>query len=437
MRRGSVLLLALFVIATLSVVVLSFAFEAHQQGGINLYVRERNRANRLIEPGRIIGETIMLGYSEAKEWTEDEDPKDLDEEDRWYLQKRALKFDTRCKVGPILMDEDDPDSGTVTVEIELANSGAENGINVNELYEGGDKNYALRWQMILTSTGIDEEQEVEVKEADGSGSKKHNLINHLIACWQDWRDEDDNVSRGPLAEYEPEEDDGAESAWYKEYYEEQEKESHGSKAEREQAKEDRRTPRNGAIPDIKELGYIRGFRDFPSVLTGGYLYDGTEYEKEFEKGSPENPQLKGIVSLFGTSGSAKITLTPETTIDQLLTIPGIYPEDLDDQEDSQNLAQAILDGLKVMPEDYDVDETRDWWPYKDWQDLNTRIEDLVDSSVKLGEEANQYIEWQPSETSVFKMKIVGRSAGMKREVSCECYVNSKDKKVRYIKWRED
>ena len=437
MRRGSVLLLALFVIATLSVVVLSFAFEAHQQGGINLYVRERNRANRLIEPGRIIGETVMLGYSEAKEWTEDEDPKDLDEEDRWYLQKRALKFDTRCKIGPILMDEDDPDSGTVTVEIELANSGAENGINVNELYEGGDKNYALRWQMILTSTGIDEEQEVEVKEADGRGSKKHNLINHLIACWQDWRDEDDTVSRGPLAEYEPEEDDGAESAWYKEYYEEQEKESRGSKAEREQAKEDRRTPRNGAIPDIKELGYIRGFRDFPSVLTGGYLYDGTEWEKEFEKGSPENPQLKGIVSLFGTSGSAKITLTPETTIDQLLTIPGIYPEDLDDQEDSQNLAQAILDGLKVKPEDYDVDETRDWWPYKDWQDLNTRIEDLVDSSVKLGEEANQYIEWQPSETSVFKMKIVGRSAGMKREVSCECYVNSKDKKVRYIKWRED
>ena len=98
-------------------------------------------------------------------------------------------------------------------------------------------------------------------------------------------------------------------------------------------------------------------------------------------------------------------------------------------------ATAILDALKVIPEDYDVDETRDWWPYKDWQDLNKRIEDLLDSGVHLGEEANQYIEWQPQTTSVFKMKITCESMGMKREAECKCYV--KDKKVRYIEWREN
>ena len=45
--------MALWIIAVLSVMVLSFSFEAHQQTGINVYVRERDRVNRLVEPGRI------------------------------------------------------------------------------------------------------------------------------------------------------------------------------------------------------------------------------------------------------------------------------------------------------------------------------------------------------------------------------------------------
>ena len=293
--------------------------------------------------------------------------------------------------------------------------------------------------MILRNAGIDEELEVETKDADGLGSKRRNLMNHLIACWNDWRDEDDTVSKGPITDnsVRSEEDDGAESKWYEEYYEAKEREAHG-REEREAAKEDRRRPRNGSIPDIKELGYVRGFRDFPSVLTGGLLYDGTDMEKEFDgKETEENPRIKGIVNIFGTTGSSKITITPATTIDQLMTIPGIFPEGDGeaDREDSMALAQGILDALKIKPDDYDVDENSDWWPYKDWQDLNKRIEDVVDSSIQLGEEASEYIEFQPSETSVFKMKISCESMGMKREVNCKCYV--RDKKVRYIEWRED
>ena len=131
-RRGSALLMALWMIAVLSIMVLSFAFEAHQQSGINVYVRERNRVNRLVEPGRILGETVLLGFGDAKEWSENEKAEDLDEEDRWYKEKRALKFDTRCTIGPILMDEEDEESGTVTVDIEMANSGSANGININD-----------------------------------------------------------------------------------------------------------------------------------------------------------------------------------------------------------------------------------------------------------------------------------------------------------------
>ena len=429
--------MAIWIIAVLSVMVVSFAFEARQQAGINVYLRERNRVKRLIEPGRVLGEIVLLGYSEAKEWTEDEKEADMDEEDHFYKEKRALKFDTRCTIGPILLDEEDEDSGVVTVEIELANSG-DAGINVNELYGGGDQQYKLRWQMILKNAGIPEDLEVEVKDADGRGTKKHNLMNHLIACWNDWRDDDDNVSRGPLDDQDPEEDDGAESQWYKEYYEEQEKNYRGKS--RDVAKEDRRLPRNGSIPDVKEMGYIRGFRDFPAVLTGGRLYDGTDREKEFDdKDSEDNPEINGIADLFGTRGSSKITLTPKTTIEQLMTIPGIFPEgdDIDDQEDSKALAQAILDGLKQKPEDDDsVDPNRDWWPYKDWDDLKKRIEDSAgDLDVAIGDEAKEYIEWQPSDTSEFKMKITAESMGMKHEATCTCYV--KDKKVRYTEWREN
>ena len=100
------------------------------------------------------------------------------------------------------------------------------------------------------------------------------------------------------------------------------------------------------------------------------------------------------------------------------------------------LAQAMLDGLKKMPEDDDnVDETREWWPYKDWNDLVKRIEDIADTNVKLGDEAKEYIEWQASETSEFKMKITAESMGMKHEATCTCYV--KDSKVRYTEWREN
>ena len=141
---------------------------------------------------------------------------------------------------------------------------------------------------------------------------------------------------------------------------------------------------------------------------GYFAFDGChKFYMIEDKDDLENPMLKGIASIFGTSGSSKIVINPQTTVDQLMTIPGIFPEgsggelDEDDQADSQELAQCIIDTLKVMPEDYDVDETRDWWPYKDWQDLNQRLEDSYNGDIQLGEDAQQYIDWNPSETSVF------------------------------------
>ena len=425
-RRGSALIVSLWIIAVLSVMVFSFAFEAHQQAGINLFVRERNRVTRLIEPGRILGETILLGFNDAKAWSDGENAKELDEEDRFYLEKRALKFESKCTVGPILLDESDESSGTVTVEIQLAGSGSSNGINVNELYAGGDKNYALRWQMILKASGIDEELEVDAPEADGRGTKRHNLMNLLIASWNNWRDTSTSMM-GPLPDLNAQEDDGADEAWYKQLNERLEDEARG-KAARNAAKEEMLLPRNGAIPDVKELASVRGFRDFPAVLTGGLLHPDADE-------SEENPRLKGIVNVFGTSGSAKVNVN-DCTVEQLLTVPGIFNEDATtdgDTAESEEIARAIVEARTVMPEGEDVDESRDWWPYKDWQDLCRRVSDHA--NVDVGQEANEYLCYTPDADTVFQMRIVAASMGMTHEAQCECYV--KDGKVRYLKWRED
>ena len=452
-RRGSVLVMALWIIAVLSVMVVSFAFEARQQAGVDIYVRERNRVSRLVDTGRVLGEAVLLDYENAKEpeikggapdW------KDAFEDDRWCIEKYNLKTDHKVVIGPIRMneeedekDEDESDTGTITVELKFESAAPK--IDINSLCAEGDKsNYADRWRLILQKSGIDDELEVEVEDANRSGTKKHNLMNLLIASWSDWRDEDDTVSKGPLADdsefrHDPQEDDGAEKSWYEERDEED-----------EIPVKDRRVPANGPIKKLEELSYIRGFRDFPAVLTGGLLYPDKEE-------SEENPRLQGIMDKFKLSGGSKIELNDETTAEDLSFIPGLSAEDPDDKSDCEEceaLVQAILGALRTIPEDEDeVDETRTWWPYKDMNDLRKRVEDY-DSGVKFTSEAEdglkEYIAFQSEggssgsssggkddkgDAKVFSMTITGESLGMKYVVKARCKLA--DKKIVYIEWSEN
>ncbi len=396
MRRASALLMALWTIAVLSIMVLSFAAEAHLQSGINVYVRERNRVNRLTDAGQQLAEVVICGYQNAPEWSDGEDLEQLLEDDRWILEKRELKTATRCTIGPILLDEDNEESGTVQVDIEISNAGERNAININELWAEGDSSYRLRWEMILQTHGIPEELETE---KDGTVK----LWNILISSWNDWRDSDDTVFGMDGQSL------GAEKAWYKEEYEDDKADD-----------EDKRFPRNGQIPDIQELGYIRGFKDYPAVLTGGVINPWAKKEDQIS--------VRGIADEFGVTGSAKINVN-SCTVNQLLTVPGIYDEnDDEEQSNGREIAQAIIDGLKEMPEG-NVDESRTWWPYRDWADLMNRVD------VNIGSEANNYLMYKPDANSIFKIKIVGESMGMSRTVQAKGYV--KDGKVRYIEWRED
>ena len=459
-RRGSVLIMALWIIAILSVMVVSFAFEARQQAGIDVYVRERNRVSRLIESGRMLGEVVLLGYKDAPEPEIKSGAPDWDdafEDDRWVIEKHALKSDHKCTIGPIRLDEpedEDDDTDPATITVELVFESATSKIDINSLTD--EKGFEI-FKTILRDSGIDDELEVEVEDADRSGRKKHNLINLLVASWKDWRDEDDTVSRGPFEsgsdyDYNPQDDDGAEKSWYEERDEED-----------EIPVKDRRVPANGPIKKLEELSYIRGFRDFPSVLTGGRLYDGTETDDKRskrdkqDKDDENNPQLSGIMDNFKVSGGLKLELNDETREKDLKTILGpMYdPDDMSASEDLNDLIQAILTALKTMPEDDDdVDETRTWWPFKDFGDLEKRVDD-VGFSEKVPEDLKEYIRWPgesaasssgnsgkdkkgggaSEDTEKFTMTITGESMGMKYVVKTRCVVE--DKKVRYIEWSEN
>lgn len=398
--------MALWTIAVLSVIVMSFVYEARQQSGINVYVRERNRVNRLVEAGRILGEVVLLGHVDVSGWSVDEDLDALLEDDRWIREKRDLKTRSSCTIGPILLDETTDGNGeylnpvTVTVTIETVNSGEEGVINVNELYRGaGDSKYMERWWMLFRAHGIPE-------ELDTPDEGTVPLWNVLVASWDDWRDEDDTVTDIDGDEC------GAEAKWYEEYEE-----------KHDVADEDRRRPRNGRIPDIHELSYLRGWREYPQVLTGGVI---NPWETRVE----DQIVVRGLEKILCAEGSVKINVNSCRDIDALVTVPGVYedPEDDDCLLEAESVARKILEGFSTPPESRDVDGDAGWWEYRDWNDLTDRVDEDIGSA------ANNYFIYAPDTSTVFRMKIVGESMGMKHEVDAECYI--KDKKVRYVKWRE-
>ena len=405
MRRASALLMALWIIAVLSIMVLSFASEAHLQTGINIYVRERNRVNRLVDAGRILAEVVISDYSSVSEWSEDEDAEQLFEDDRWYKAKRDLKSGRPCVIGPILVDEENPESGTVKVDIRITR-----GLNINELTPDGDNNWRLRWEILLTKIcGIPEDYEVEAYDSQHHSRSRFKLVGLLVASFADWVDADDNATSMDG------EDCGAESTWYEEEYEDNKVDD-----------EDKRYPRNGAIPDIKELSYIRGFRDFPVVLTGGVLNP--------EDDPKDQITVRGIADMFNTLGSAKVYVN-DCTRDELLTIPGIFnEEDEDDLEKSTEVIDAIL-GARSEEPDYDVDESLNWWQYKDFQDLQQRVADYGGNNAQVGTEASNYLLFKPDDTTIFEITIECESMGMTRSVKAKAYL--KDKDVRYVEWEED
>ena len=407
-RRGSAILMVLLTIMSLSVLVLSFVYEANQQSGLNLYVLNRNRVQRVVDAGRALAEIVITKYKEVPEWSEGQDTAQMLEDDRWFVEKQALKSSGSCRIGPILLDDSRNEDGslvnpsTLTVEIGPAN---DDKININTLWKGGgDERYVERWWMIFKDHGIP-----EMLDTPKEGTI--NLWNVLIASWDDWRDEDDAVSVVDGEEC------GAENAWYEEWEKE-------NGLDRDEFMEYRRRPRNGPIPDIHELENVRGFREHPAILTGGVL-------NPWDEGRGEEIRVRGILDVLCSDGPAKINVNSCRNPGVLLTVPGIYnvddAEDDNALEDAQEIASLVIQGLSQMPEGRDVDPSLTSWPYRDWSDVQERVGgDNVDVA------ADKYLSYN---TDQFAVTIRGECAGMSHSVSAKCYV--KDGKVRYYEWCEN
>ena len=394
-RRGSALVMAIWIIAVLSLLVLNFATEAHLQTSVNLYMRERIRVAHLTDAGIAIAESVILNFPEVQDAVDDEREEDLEkllEDDRWIIEKRELKRGSKTTIGPIVVDKENPSAGTVTIEIESIGGGDNGGakININTLHKEGHPRYAELWEGILSWAGVPEDPK-EARE-------------ELVECWTDWRDSD-TVKTG---------DNGAEADWYEEDQE-----------EHEVADEQKYVPRNGEIPDIKELAKVKGFYRYTKdgkvvspLLTGG----------KWDPDDDDSPTVKSILDILGTMGGQKINVNLASR-DVLSVIPGIGI-DSDGEEMDKDVVGAILEARSDPPEGEKFVDDDDYGPFKDWNDLLSRVPEI-------GNEANEYLTYtnDSKDGAQFKLTITGTSSGLSHSIQAVVYV--KEKKLRFIRWQED
>lgn len=396
-RNGSALVTVIWVIAVLSLIVLNFAVEARLQSNINRYTSERVRVNSLTDAGKVIAEVLLTGYKTVADAPEDQTLSDMEEEfqeDRWITEKRSLKSSSSVDTGAIAVDPDNPDSGTVTVRIKAM----ETKFNINKLWSGGDPNWLELWENILAKCNVPEE-----------------YWNDVVCSWNDWRDTDNAVSKDLIGEVESGE--GGEAEFYRD-----ELRSEDGTREFEPCK-----PRNGEIPDLKELAMLRAFREHPEILTGGVINPDAREKDQIK--------VSSILKYFGVMGSGKININTADA-DMIAVIPGIC-DDIDaysstgDEEDIVNAILEYRDTPDAAAQDQAFFKDEDYGSFKDWNDLQNRIQDKIGKTI--GNEASNYLVFQAQD--YFEITITGVSAGISHVVKAVAMVE--DSKIRYLRWQED
>lgn len=331
-KSASALVMAIWVIAVLSLMVISFATDALLQTKINVYTRRRVHVDHLTDAGIPVAELLLLEYQNVSDATVDEKTEELLDKDRWLLEKRALKRGGAATTGAIPVDPEDPAGGTVTVSIKPL----EAKWNINMLYAGGDANYDKIWESILTRAGIPEEMS-ELRDA-------------IVDSWTDWRDTDD-LQTGR---------DGAEDEYY-------ERLDEPYKA------------RNGEITDLRELELVKAFADNPVLLSGGILNPDDKEQDWVE--------VMALTSFFDVFGVGKINVNAASR-EVLLSVPGIG-----DKDDAEEIADAIIqerESKEPMDSSLLV-----FGPFKDWNDLKMRTGDTsigTEANTYLGYTPESFFE---------------------------------------------
>ncbi len=411
-KKGSALVMAIWTIAIISVLVVSFAVEAKLQSAANVYMRERVHMDHLIDAGRVLAEMVIATHQSVTDYSEDENIDELLEDDRWIQEKRQLKqTGSTATIGPIVVDEkikgregyhsgpvdtsteELEGRGTVTVEIESVGGGEGGGpkFNINNLYPKGNPHYAEIWENILFWAGVPEEDH-----------------EYFLNAWIDWRDDDD-VKMG---DYGDNRNDGGEKEYYEDLCEEAEEEVY--------------KPRNGPIPDLKELAKIGPFREHPGLLTGGVYNPEAKEEDQIV--------VSNITEVLTVFGGDKININLASK-EVLMCIPGIRStDDPEDNEDAELISQAIIDwrgGIDMEGNAVDLEEEETGTLIKDWSKLQEITED------EIGKEAQEYIGFTggQGDGALYRITITARSVGMTHVVKAKMTI--KESKPVYLEWAED
>ncbi len=408
-RKGSALVSVIWLLAVLSILIASYAVDAHLQTRINIYLRERVTVDHLTDAGLAIAEVILTDYQNVPEASSDADLEKLQEDDRWYNEKRLLKSQGGKEVstGAVPVDALNPEGGTVTVMIRPI----ESKFNINNLYAGGDANFAEIWMNILAISGVPKDY------WDG-----------IVDGWCDWRDPDGTQTG----------DDGAESDFYSEAYQD-----FIDGRDEEKNKNYKPKARDGEIVDLEELKSIKGFNEYKeqpinadAILNGGVLNPDED---------PENQIVitNGISRFFSVYGSGKINVNAVKDPLVLAAIPGIYagnPDDprAEDASEAIAIAEKIIERREMEPTDGRnplltlEDDANETGAYKDMNGLQERLRELEHLDVQ--NEASTYFTFQPEK--FFEITIVGKSFGIVHKIVAIALVNE-DGKVRYLRWQED
>ena len=406
-RKGSALVAVIWLLAVLSILIASYAVDAHLQTRINIYLRERVAVDHLAEAGLAIAEVILTDYQNVSQPASEGDLATMLEDDRWCEEKLSLKLQGGMEVttGAVPVDALNPDGGTVTVTI----SPIESKFNINNLYAGGDANFGELWMRILALTGIPKDY------WDG-----------IVNGWCDWRDADGTKTG----------DDGAESDFYSEAYQD-----FIDGREEEKNKNYKPKARDGEIVDLEELKAIKGFNEYQdkpinadAILNGGVLNPDEDEEDQIVV-------TNGLSRFFSVYGSGKINVNAVKDPIVLAAIPGIYqgnPEEerQDDKEEAMAIAKVMCANRDTAPEDgrnpliVTEGEVNDSGTFTDFANLQQRVQQ---AGLDLQNEAATYITFQPE--AFFEVKIVGQSFGIVHKIVAIALVQ--DGKVRYLRWQED
>ncbi len=407
-RNGSALVAVIWLLAVLSILIASYAVDAHLQTRINIYLRERVAVDHLTDAGLAIAEVILTEYQNVQDASSETDLAQMQEDDRWYNEKRLLKSQGGQEVstGAIPVDALNTEGGTVTVTIRPI----ESKFNINTLFAGGDANFSDLWMNILALSGIPKDY------WDG-----------IVDGWCDWRDTDGTMTG----------DNGAESDFYSQAYQD-----FIDGRDEERNKNYKPKARDGEIVDLEELKSIKGFNEYQekpinadAILNGGVLNPS-------EDEADQIVITNGLSKFFSVYGSGKINVNAVKDPIVLAAIPGVFQGDNPENEDPDDIAEAMTNAMQIIelreamptngknPLIASEDDTNDTGAYKDFSNLQERMQEV---GLEIQNEASTYFAFQPDK--FFEVTVVGQSFGIVHKIVAIALVQ--DGKVRYLRWQED